>query len=107
MFGDEPNDRNFCCDGLVWPDRTPKPAMSEHRQLAAPVTVTRDDDGTLTLHNRMWFTDLAGVTASFEIADDDRVLASGSLRAAGVAPRSSAPRHATARSASPRTASGG
>src|SRR5205823_5254069 len=25
-FGDEPNDGNFCLDGLVWPDRRPKPA---------------------------------------------------------------------------------
>ena len=26
-FGDEPNDANFCIDGVVWPDRTPKPAL--------------------------------------------------------------------------------
>ena len=29
-FGDEPNDGNFVCDGLVWPDRRPKPALWEH-----------------------------------------------------------------------------
>ena len=40
MFGDEPNDRNFCCDGLVWPDRTPKPAMC--RTPAARRTGERD-----------------------------------------------------------------
>ena len=34
-FGDEPNDGNFCADGLVWPDRRPKPAMWEHRAIAA------------------------------------------------------------------------
>ena len=33
-FGDEPNDGNFCADGLVWPDRTPKPALWEHLALA-------------------------------------------------------------------------
>ena len=38
-FGDEPNDGNFCTDGLVWPDRTPKPALWEHRALAAPVGI--------------------------------------------------------------------
>ena len=36
-FGDEPNDGTFCCDGLAFPDRTPKPAMYEHRALAAPL----------------------------------------------------------------------
>ena len=40
-FGDEPNDGNFCCDGLVWPDRTPKPALFEHKQLGAPVRIAR------------------------------------------------------------------
>ena len=36
-FGDEPNDGNFVMDGLVWPDRRPKPSLFEHRQIAAPV----------------------------------------------------------------------
>ena len=27
-FGDVPHDANFCADGLVWPDRTPHPALS-------------------------------------------------------------------------------
>ena len=39
-FGDQPNDGNFCLDGLNWPDRRPKPALFEHRQLAAPVRVS-------------------------------------------------------------------
>lgn len=28
-FNDSPNDRQFCLDGLLFPDRTPKPAMYE------------------------------------------------------------------------------
>lgn len=28
-FGDQPNDRQFCLDGLLFPDRTPKPAAAE------------------------------------------------------------------------------
>ncbi|WP_275527887.1 glycoside hydrolase family 2 TIM barrel-domain containing protein, partial [Oenococcus oeni] len=28
-FKDQPNDRQFCLDGLLFPDRTPKPAMHE------------------------------------------------------------------------------
>ena len=38
-FGDEPNDGNFVLDGMVWPDRRPKPAMWEHKRLAAPVRI--------------------------------------------------------------------
>ncbi|MDN6900541.1 beta-galactosidase [Oenococcus sicerae] len=28
-FNDKPNDRQFCLDGLLFPDRTPKPALQE------------------------------------------------------------------------------
>ena len=28
-FGDVPNDGNFCCDGLVRPDRWPNPSLLE------------------------------------------------------------------------------
>ncbi len=39
-FGDQPNDGNFCTDGLVWPDRRPKPGLWEHKQLGAPVRIS-------------------------------------------------------------------
>ena len=38
-FGEQPHDGNFVCDGMVWPDRRPKPAMWEHKRLAAPVRI--------------------------------------------------------------------
>ncbi|MDR1950254.1 MAG: DUF4981 domain-containing protein, partial [Spirochaetaceae bacterium] len=36
-FGDEPSDYDFCLNGLLFPDQTPKPAMAECRQVFAPV----------------------------------------------------------------------
>jgi beta-galactosidase len=39
-YGEEKHDGNFCCDGMVFPDRTPKPAMHEFKALAAPVVIT-------------------------------------------------------------------
>ncbi len=38
-FGDSINDRNFCINGLIWPDRTPHPAMYEYKKLLQPVKV--------------------------------------------------------------------
>lgn len=35
-FGDEPNDLNFCCDGIVGADREPHPALWEFKTLAQP-----------------------------------------------------------------------
>jgi beta-galactosidase len=49
-FGDEPNDANFCADGLVWPDRTAHPALNELKFLAQPVRVETGDIQVSTDH---------------------------------------------------------
>lgn len=36
-FGDRPTDTNFCVNGLVFPDRTPHPAMDECKKVFAPL----------------------------------------------------------------------
>ena len=82
-FGDRPNDGNFCLDGLVWPDRTPKPALWEHRQLAAPVRVFAGRDGvgegSLELSNRQYFTGLDWLRASWELTADGETIRRGQL----------------------------
>ncbi|GIL52349.1 hypothetical protein Vafri_8240 [Volvox africanus] len=45
-FGDEPNDGQFCCNGLVFPDRSPHPALYEAKAVMAPIAFAwKDDDG--------------------------------------------------------------
>lgn len=36
-FGEVPHDGAFIADGVVFPDRAPKPVLYEHREIAAPV----------------------------------------------------------------------
>ena len=36
-FGDQPNDDNFVCDGLLFPDRTPSPGLLEYKKVLEPV----------------------------------------------------------------------
>ena len=71
-FGDVPNDGNFCIDGVVFPDRTPKPALWEHHALSAPVRVSATDDELrgrhVRVHNRQDFRDLSWLRGSIEIA---------------------------------------
>ena len=89
-FGDQPNDGNFCLDGLNWPDRTPKPAMWEHRQLAAPVRVSAGPEGlsqgSVELTNRQDFTGLDWLLASWELTADGEMVARGDLPLSGVGP---------------------
>ncbi len=78
-FGDTPNDGNFVCDGLVWPDRTPKPALAEHKQLGAPVTLQWGRGGNLRVKNRQYFTGLGWLRASYTIEVDGVVARRGPL----------------------------
>lgn len=85
-FGDVPNDANFCCDGLVWPDRAPHPAMQELKFLARPVKAVAFRAGRLVLRNTMDFTDTGGIRAEWEATLDGRPIASGVLPAFRIPP---------------------
>jgi beta-galactosidase len=80
-FGDRPNDGNFCCDGLIWPDRTPHPAMHEFKKLGQPVAVEAVDAarGRFRVRNRQWFSSLANLAGSWEMTVDGRPFAKGKL----------------------------
>jgi beta-galactosidase len=51
-FGEEIHDSNFCCDGLVFPDRAPKSHLLEFKHLARPVDVRKTADGFSILSKR-------------------------------------------------------
>ncbi len=88
-FGDTPNDANFVCDGLVWPDRTPHPGFFEFKNLAQPVRLGRYDakSRTLEIRSRQDFDTLAWLQGDWELKIDGRTLASGALPALDAAPR--------------------
>jgi beta-galactosidase len=87
-FGDEPNDANFCIDGVVWPDRSPKPALAEHRHLALPVRVEARDmrSGRIAITNLQDFTDLAWIQCRFELSVDGVVRLRGEVPLPDLAP---------------------
>ena len=81
-FGDEPNDANFCINGLVGPDGTPHPGLTELAWAARPVTavsaggrrvrVTSRRRFTSTSDLRLrWTVDLDGTPAETGILDVD------------------------------------
>jgi beta-galactosidase len=80
-FGDAPNDLNFVCDGLVWPDRKPHPAVAEFRHLAQPVKAISFEAkrGLLTIKNKQDFDTLAWIRGKWELKVEGRVKAKGSL----------------------------
>ncbi len=88
-FGDTPSDKNFVCDGLVWPDRRAHPGLYEYKHLAQPVRVETVDArrGRFRVQNRRWFTGLADLRGTWELLVDGVVKAQGALPALKAAPR--------------------
>ena len=85
-FGDVPNDANFCADGIVWPDRTPHPALYELKFLAQPVRVEARGGGRFRIHNRHHFASLDRYRGEWELTVDGERLKGGRLPALRVGP---------------------
>ena len=88
-FGDEPNDANFCINGLVWPDRTPHPALWEFKKLVQPVAFAWDDpqQQVLRIENRKDFTNLEDLILHWRLEVDGQVYDQGQLSPLATLPR--------------------
>ncbi len=82
-FGDTPNDRNFCINGLVWPDRTPHPALWEFRKLFQPVQFRYryGANGALlvTVQSDLSFSPLEQAVLRWEVAMDGHRAGGGEI----------------------------
>ena len=95
-FGDEPSDYDFCCDGLLFPDQTPKPAMAECRQLFAPVRLkpVPGKPFGFILENRYDFSTLDALTLNWKLCTEnsggagigEKILSRGTLAAPSLEP---------------------
>ncbi|XP_040368054.1 beta-galactosidase isoform X2 [Rosa chinensis] len=77
-FGDVPNDLNFCLNGLVWPDRTPHPAMHEVKYVYQPIKVSFSE-GTLKITNTHFYETTKALEFSWAAHGDGCELGSGNL----------------------------
>jgi len=86
---DIPSDRNFCCNGLVGPDRTPHPGLFEVRKVYQYVKFKALDlgAGKIEVGNRYDFIPLDSFDIRWEVTADGLVIASGTNEKPGVAPR--------------------
>lgn len=88
-FGDIPNDIDFCCNGLIWPDRTPHPAMFEFKRLVQPVKIrlVRCKPGLLELSNTDFFRGTGWLAARWRVELDGRVVQKGMLKLPEIGPQ--------------------
>jgi len=80
-FGDEPNDANFNINGLVFPDRTPSPGLTEYKKVIEPVTLSAGKlaAGEVVVQNRYDFRDLDHLAADWRVEVDGELVESGTL----------------------------
>ena len=77
----EHNDAAFCCNGIVNPDRTLKPAALECKYVFQPVEFTASDlaAGKIAVRNRNFFAGTERYDFTWEISTDKGVLQHGSF----------------------------
>ncbi len=87
-FFDEPNDGNFCMDGLVFPDRAIPPKMYELKKVYQYVGIKAKDalSGVVAIHNKHFFTNLSVFDVQWTLSEDGKVLQTGTLPPLDVPP---------------------
>jgi beta-galactosidase len=82
-FGEEgvPSDGNFCINGLVWPDRTPKPGLAEVKKVYQYIGFVPEDlsQGLVKIINKYNFINLNEFSYDWELMADGSILRSGKL----------------------------
>lgn len=77
-FGEDTHDSNFCCDGLVFSDRSFKAGSMEAKYAYQPMSASWDN-GFLTVKNKFDFRNLSEFTFSWKVTGDEKVTAQGTL----------------------------
>lgn len=79
---DMPSDGNFCCNGIIAPDRTPHPSMAEVRHAYGNILFEADDPASgkgFTITNLHYFTSLEGYDIYWFIEGDGKIFRKGKL----------------------------
>ncbi len=88
-FGDNPNDGNFCCNGLVMPDRKPNPSLAEVRKVYQRIHVRPVDAlaGRFVIENEYDFRSLDFVEGWWVIINDHATIQHGKLPKLALEPK--------------------
>lgn len=89
-FGDEINDGPFCINGLIWPDRTPHPAMWECRKVFQPIKIELLDQEEMMMRvtNLHETIDLGCYDIFWSLKADGQKIQSGQIGSVKTAPAS-------------------
>jgi beta-galactosidase len=80
-FGDEPNDSNFCINGIVQPDRKPNPALFEVKKVYQNIKIIPIDliEGKVKIQNKYSFISLDFIDILWELSANGLKIQEGQL----------------------------
>ena len=86
-FGvDAPSDGNFVCNGLIAPDRTVHPSITEVKRVYQNIHFTYPSRGVVNIKNGNFFISTARYRFAYEILANGKRLRSGTFGALNIAP---------------------
>ncbi len=85
-FGDFPNDGICCIDGLVFPDRSPRPGYYDMKKVYEPFRGAYEA-GVLTVKSVRYFTPLSDLCVHWSLTEDGSEIASGEIDSLDVPPQ--------------------
>ncbi len=80
-YGDEPNDNNFCCNGILLPDRKPNPSLYEVKKVYQNIKVYPVDllNGLVEIHNKYNFIKSDFLNVKWELTANGKKIQAGEL----------------------------
>ena len=80
-YGDEPNNGNFCIDGLLRPDKVMSSGLLNYKQVIAPLVLEMLNaaEGEFALRSKRYFRDSSDTVLEYRIWSGERTLLTGSL----------------------------
>jgi len=89
-YGDRPNDNNFCCNGVVTPDRAVTAKLREvkkvYQYVGFALGKVTSDHAMVALTNKHFFTDLNRFGLQWQLFEDGRLIEEGREKLGSTAP---------------------
>lgn len=92
-FGDEPNDANFCFNGLVFSDRTPQPALAEVKKVHQFVKINwleSDASWKIKVKNTYDFIDLSFLNLELTLMENGKAIDKQMIESPAISPQETA-----------------
>lgn len=88
-FGDRPNDFDFCCNGIVTPDRSVTPKLEQVKHIYQYISFHKGEKRSLCVHNKYSFLTLDPFSLHYTVLKDGQPVKKGTIELPSCQPHDS------------------